>query len=305
MHSSATCLEPAGSRISPHQRPSINRTCSSNSPLSPSPPRCPRAPQSLPDPLNVPLVPPAQPPSTCTPRRAPAEPAPPPTPGPQGGACLPEAFPCPPFTDDYFILPLGPAAPSPQTLLGLPAACSPSAGIAGGHQVRATTRSRPRRAHGGGGGAGRGGREAGRDTQLSSCIGRGAGGEPQPTLPSFRHLPLPCPTTRAWDPQHTGDTPDHKDTHRLPTTVPCSHPVSPIPSRALPSCRSVLYGWPPPRSASSAARPLGSRHEAAARFPFQLALFSLCCGKRLWMTLLCPSGSSQVVLSSTVIPPMP
>ncbi|XP_071879266.1 actin-binding LIM protein 3 isoform X4 [Anas platyrhynchos] len=35
----------------------------------------------------------------------------------------------------HFHIP-GPTAPSPQTLLGLPAACSPSAGIAGGHQHR-------------------------------------------------------------------------------------------------------------------------------------------------------------------------
>ncbi|XP_042736560.1 actin-binding LIM protein 3 isoform X11 [Lagopus leucura] len=40
----------------------------------------------------------------------------------------------------HFHIP-GPAAPSPQALLGLPAACCPSAGIAGGHQllVRATS----------------------------------------------------------------------------------------------------------------------------------------------------------------------
>lgn len=92
------------------------------------------------DPCNILLLPlpcpPSTPPNTKMSERLSLS-----LPCPRGspsGPCVPEVSPHPPATDDDFILPLGPAAPSPQTLLGLADACSPSAGIAGGHQVRAT-----------------------------------------------------------------------------------------------------------------------------------------------------------------------
>lgn len=170
---------------------------------------------------------------------SPAESLPPPLPPPPGSraeACLPEAFPHPSATDDYFILPLGPAAPSPQSLLGLPDACSPSAGIAGGHQVRATTRSRPRRAHGDGDGVGRKGEWGGKQAELPIHPSALAGGpEPQTTLLSRRHLPLPL-SSKVWNPpQRTADAlgQHREDTQRLPTMVPCSHPIPSHPCQGL------------------------------------------------------------------------
>lgn len=168
-------------------------------------------------------------------------------PGPRSNACQPGAVLLFPFTDDYFILPIGPAAPSPQVLLGLPAACCPSAGIAGGHQVRATTHSQSPRGWVRGGAVG----------------GKQAEHHPSPA-------PLQAPPTTL---SHHGTSSAQR--HPAPPGHP-DHTPTPSPH---PAGRCFMDGPlnPPP-----------AWHQALARFPSQLALLSLCCGKRLWLSLLCP-----------------
>lgn len=83
----------------------------------------------------------------------------------------------------------------------MPDACSPSAGIAGGHQVRATTHSQPHRAHGDGDGVGREGKWGGKQSELpihpSAHV---EGPEPQTALLVCRCLLLPLLSSEAWTP---------------------------------------------------------------------------------------------------------